>query len=144
MPADYKIDREQKLVLSRAWGVVTIRDFLGHGHRLLADPDFRPDFRQLWDLTEITSTLTNFTELAEMAKVSVFAPTSRRAILAPVDVAFGVARMFQMLRESKGETGIRVFRDRAEALHWLETGEEPPPPPRHHSADPLKNSPHRA
>src|SRR5437879_3373414 len=119
MPAEYQIDLPRRLVLSRAWGEATSADFIAHGHRLLADPGFSPDFRQLWDLTELKQSHTDFSQLAEMAKMAVFAPTSRRAFLAPVDVAFGVARMFQMLRETKGETGIRVFRDRAEALHWL-------------------------
>ncbi len=105
-------------------------DLTDHGERLRADPDFKPHFRQLWDLTEITKSELSYAELTGMAKISVFAPTSRRAILAPVDVVFGMARMFQMLKESEGETGIRVFRQRSEALRWLETGEDPAPPPR--------------
>lgn len=130
MPAEYQIDHARQLVLSRAHGVTTTADYLAHGHRLRADPDFRPDYRQLWDLTEITKGNTNFSELSDMAKVNIFAPTARRALLASSDVAFGLGRMFQMLRETKGETGIRVFRDREEALRWLETGVDPDPKPR--------------
>ena len=141
MPAEYQLDLKKRIVLSRAWGVPTIEDFMGHGQRLLADPDFRPDFRQLWDLSEITHSAANFVELMEMAKVTVFSPTARRAILAPIDVAFGIGRMFQMLRESKGETGIRVFRDRAEAMQWLETGEAPPPAARLGSTNPINQPP---
>jgi hypothetical protein len=130
MPAEYQIDQAQGLVLSRAWGVLQREHLIGHGERLRADPDFKPHYRQLWDLTEITKSELSYTELTAMAKISVFAPASRRAMLAPVDVVFGMARMFQMLKESEGETGIRVFRKRSEALRWLETGEDPAPPPR--------------
>jgi len=38
-------------------------------------------------------------------------PESRRAIAAPSDVLYGLGRMFEILRENAGETGIRVFRD---------------------------------
>ncbi len=130
MPADYQIDKTQDLVLSRAWGALNRADLIGHGERLRGDPGFKPHYRQLWDFTEITKSELSYTELAAMAKISVFAPTTRRAMLAPVDVVFGMARMFQMLRESEGETGIRVFRKRSEALRWLETGVDPVPPPR--------------
>ncbi len=130
MPADYQIDKTQGLVLSRASGVMLREDLIGHGERLRADPDFKPHYRQLWDFTELTKSELSYAELSVMAKINVFAPTSRRAILAPVDVVFGMARMFQTLRESEGETGIRVFRKRSEALRWLETGVDPAPPPR--------------
>lgn len=130
MPAEYQIDKSQGLVLSRAWGVLLREDLTAHGERLRGDPDFKPHYRQLWDFTAIAKSELSYTQLTAMAKISIFAPTSRRAILAPVDVVFGMARMFQMLKESEGETGIRVFRERSEALRWLETGVDPAPPPR--------------
>lgn len=130
MPAEYQIDRSKGLVLSRAWGRIGKQDMIDHGNRLLADPAFQPDLRQLWDLTEITESSLDFADLTSMSQVNVFAPASRRAVLAPADVAFGMARSFQMLRETKGESGIRVFRERSEALRWLETGVDPAPPPR--------------
>jgi hypothetical protein len=143
MPAEYRIDREKRIVFSRAWGETVPDDFRAHGQRLVADPDFSPDHRQLWDLSEITISNTDFEALSRLSQTTVFAPTARRAFLAPLDVSYGIGRMFQMLRESKGETGIRVFRDRAEAMRWLETGEDPPPPPRVGSSNPLKNPPPR-
>ena len=130
MPSEYQIDQAQGLVLSRAWGALSRADLMDHGQQLRKDARFKPHYRQLWDFTEITKSELSYAELSAMAKVNVFAPTSRRAILAPVDVVFGMARMFQMLRESEGETGIRVFRKRSEALRWLETGVDPAPRPR--------------
>jgi hypothetical protein len=144
MPAEYQIDREQKLVRSRAWGVTNKDDLSKHGHNLLADPAFQKDFRQFYDLSEVTKFDVSFSDLVEISKVNVFAPTARRAILAPNNVGFGLVRIFQSLRDAKGESGIRVFSDRAEALRWLETGADAPPPPRPHSANPLRNSPRRA
>jgi len=37
----------------------------------------------------------------------------------PNDVIFGLARMYEILRELQGETGIRVFRTLDEALDWV-------------------------
>jgi hypothetical protein len=130
MPADFQIDQAQGLVRSRAWGVLNRSDLTSHVARLRADPTFQPQFRQMWDFTEVTRSELTYAELTEMAKISVFSPKSRRAILAPADAIFGMARMFQMMRESHGETGIRVFRKRSEALRWLEAGVEQPVSPR--------------
>ena len=47
------------------------------------------------------------------------APDSRRAILVDSDLKFGLARMFEELRDTMGEKGIRVFRNLDEALDWI-------------------------
>ena len=129
MPADYRIDRAKGVVFSRAWGPVSKQEMRDYGRRLRADPDFRPELKQLWDLTAITRTSLDYTELTALAQTRTFAPDSRRAILAPHDLAFGMARMLQAVREKAGETNIRVFRTWPEALRWLELGEEPARPP---------------
>ena len=119
MPADYKIDKERRLVMSTASGAFTLADALAHGEKLLKDPDFEPNFSQLMDLTQITAWEIDPEELRSMAQLNVFSPQSRRAILATTDVVFGYARMFEMLRDFAGETGIRVFRNRDDALAWV-------------------------
>jgi hypothetical protein len=35
------------------------------------------------------------------------------------DLFFGFSRMFGMLREDAGETGIRIFRNLDDALDWI-------------------------
>jgi len=54
MPAYFKIDKEQKLVMSTAAGVFTMADVLEHQEKLLKDSDFDPSFSHLVDLTHIT------------------------------------------------------------------------------------------
>jgi hypothetical protein len=44
---------------------------------------------------------------------------SRRAILVDSDLKFGLARMFEVLRDTMGEKGIRVFRNLDDALDWI-------------------------
>jgi hypothetical protein len=119
MPAYFKIDRERRLVMSTMDGVFTLADGLAHQEKLQKDPDFALDFRQLLDCTHVTKLELKPEEVRTLARKTVFFSESRRAILVRSDLAFGLGRMFLIFREIQGEKGVRVFRDRDEALHWL-------------------------
>jgi hypothetical protein len=119
MPAFYKIEKENRLVLSTASGVVTMAEVLAHQQKLSADPDFNATFSQLMDVSHITKIELTTEDIRRLAQETLFSPTTRRAILVNSDAAYGFARMFQMLRESAGETGIEVFRELNEALEWV-------------------------
>ncbi len=122
MPARHAIDQAHAIVTSTGWGVLTRQDLIDQTQRVLADPEFNPNYRQLWDLSAVTEFTTSFADMMTLAEVDVFAPTARRAVFAPNNAIFGIARMFEMLREAHGEKGIRVFRDRASAMRWIEDG----------------------
>src|SRR5258708_16593245 len=119
MPTSYKIDKARRLVLSEGSGLLTMPDLLAHQDKLASDPDFSADYSQLYDLTQVTDVEITPNDVRRLAQRSVFLPNARRAVLVSSDVVFGLSRMFEVFRESLGETGIRVFRDRAEALAWL-------------------------
>jgi hypothetical protein len=119
MAAFYKIDKERHLVMSTGAGVLTLPDLLAHQEKLLADPDFSPDFSQLWDLTHVTDVELTSKDVHRLAQRSIFSPDSRRALLANTDHVFGMGRMFEILRENFGERGIRVFRNLDDALEWV-------------------------
>lgn len=117
--ASYKIDKERKLVLSFGEGVLTREDILGHMERLSKDPDFDPDFSQLADFREVAGMEFGPKDVRDFAERDIFSPRAHRALIVKNDVQFGFARMFEIHREMKGETGIRVFRDFDEALDWI-------------------------
>ncbi len=119
MPAFYKIDRENRLVMTTASGVFTLADILAHEEKLRLDPDFDPSFSQLLDASHITKLEITSEHIRRLAQDSLFSPDSRRALLVSNDAAFGLARMFEILRESAGDTGIEVFRSLDEALEWV-------------------------
>ncbi len=123
MSAFYKIDKERRLVLSSGTGVLTKEDILGHMERLSKDPDFDPEFSQLTDFTKITALEIVPEDIRQFAQKNLFSPHSRRALLVKDDLQFGLARMFEIHRELKGETGIRVFRTLDEALDWILAGD---------------------
>lgn len=119
MPAFYKIDKERRLVMTTASGVLTMAEALGHQTKLLQDPDFDPSFSQLMDLTQVATFEVSISDVRKLAQPKVFSPDSRRAILVDNDYAFGAARVFETLRDIAGEKGIRVFRNLEEALDWV-------------------------
>jgi hypothetical protein len=119
MPAFYKIDKGQRLVLTTASDVFSFADALEHKDKLLKDPDFDPDYSQIINFSQITRIDITAEEINAFAQFNIFSPQSRRAIIAPGDVAYGMSRMFSVLREQYGEKGIRVFRTLDEALEWV-------------------------
>jgi hypothetical protein len=46
-------------------------------------------------------------------------PTGASPCKKALDTLGGLARRFELLRESKGEEGLRVFRHLEEALDWV-------------------------
>jgi hypothetical protein len=48
MPALYKIDKQRKLVMSTAAGMVSVAEALAHQEKLSKDPDFDPASLSYW------------------------------------------------------------------------------------------------
>jgi hypothetical protein len=122
MPSAYKIDKERRLVTSSAWGVVTREDVMGHQQKITADPDFVQTYSQLLDFTRTTKLEFTAADVQAFAARRIFAPSAKRAIVVPDVELFGLARMFEILRDSKGDEGIRVFTKMEEAREWLGVG----------------------
>jgi hypothetical protein len=119
MPTFFKIYKERRLVMSIVSGVVTLADALAHRQNLRKHPDFEPSFSQLVDLSNVTKIEFSRQDVERFAEDTIFSLDSRRAAVATCDVTYGLARMFEMLRESKGEGGLRIFRNLDEALDWV-------------------------
>jgi hypothetical protein len=118
VPASYQIDKSRRLVISTASGFLTAADILAHQRKLLVDPSFDPDCSQIVDCCAVTGIDLSPDDVRTVTAATIFSAHSRRAIVVATDEQFGFARMFKMMREAQGEHGIRVFRDRAEALRW--------------------------
>lgn len=117
MPVDYRIDSERRIVFSTGAGAITVQEILAYQKRLGADPAFSSDFSQLFDYREALADQLRTTDIQGLAETDVFSSTSRRAFVVSQDVTFGLARMFEMFRDSTQH--IMVFRDMDEARQWL-------------------------
>ena len=123
MPADYVIDAEHRIVYSRAWGEFTEADVLVHRQRLTADPQFDPTFRQLADFSGVTCLALTYASVNALTSSDPWHPEARRAFVAPADVVFGMARMYEMLLGEQ-KSNIAVFRRAEEAERWLHIDED--------------------
>ena len=118
MAISHTIDAEHGLVLCRAWGDLTNEDLHRHYEEIQADPAFQRSYRQLGDLREVTRLTADSAAIAAAASLQVFAPGTRRAIIAPSDITFGLARMFASYAEDVGQL-VRVFRHAEDAEAWV-------------------------
>lgn len=119
MPASFTIDHERRLVLSRAWGVVEDGDLQANQREVAADPRFEPGYSQLYDFSEVTEVRATNEGVRGLVRTSVFARDSRRAIVAPSDIVFGMVRMYELTGDLDPRV-FRVFRNIGEAMAWLE------------------------
>ena len=142
MPLEYRIDRERRVVFATA-------------ARTLSDEDLFVYQREVWSRSD----LTGYDEVVDLGQVEGFvqasgdrvralaelasamdepgASSSKVAIVAPQDLAYGFARMFETYRtlNQSGSKVVSVFRSMQAALDWLRaggsggpSGEGPPEP----------------
>jgi len=121
MPVAYRYDEMANRLLTRCEGAVTYAEVMEHFRNLTRDSRLRPNCDVLLDLSfiigsptggqmsEVTATLEEMHDLVSFGHC---------AVVAAVDVAYGLARMFQGFAWPLF-TGIRVFRTHADATAWL-------------------------
>ena len=119
MPADYTIDKSQRMVFSKAYGILTDQDIISHQEMLRDDPDFDPGYSQLVDCTNVTKADDLSTDaIYELARRHLFGAESKRAFIAPKKLLYGLFRMFQILTNDYPDELV-VFRDLTEARKYL-------------------------
>jgi hypothetical protein len=118
MPGAYIIDLPRQLVLSRGWGIISGDDLVAHASSLAADPRFESTFSQIIDFTGVDDVSVNTTTIHQLARLSPFGRGARRVFVAESDLIYGMARMFQMLREPVADE-VHIVRAMGPALEWL-------------------------
>jgi hypothetical protein len=117
MPASYRIDLHAGVVFSVYEGLVTNEEVLDHQKRMSSDPDFRPTMNHVLDARGVTRAAFTAFGIRLLATPSIFAPGSRRALIADAD-DYAYVRMFQALRSQSGED-IKVFSTVEDAHRWV-------------------------
>ena len=120
MPASFSIDLARRMVYSRGWGVLVDSDLRQTQRGLRETAGFEPDFSQLYDFSGVTEVRITGDGLRELSRQSPFHKEARRAIVVDSEVAFGMARMFQISGDRE-TSEFQIFRDREIALRWLES-----------------------
>jgi hypothetical protein len=117
MRADFIINTEHKVVFSYGWGTLTFEDICGHRTRLLQHAKFAADFRQIAMLSDVANMKLSSEEIETLAREPVFAPRTRRALVAAPSLHFGLSKMFEAYSDAQL---IGVFRSLNEAVVWAD------------------------
>jgi hypothetical protein len=120
MPCDCELDLERRWVRARAWGVVTYEDAMATRRKFLGDPNFTPDFYQIYDARDVTRMAVSASETGLLAMDAVFSAKSRRALVAPHSETYSFGQMFKIYRGINAyKDQIKLFRSIEEAEAWL-------------------------
>lgn len=112
----------EKFAAIRFSGVLTPAEFrAGLTSFTAREATLNPVPDRFADLTGLTKFEVNFLDIEQFAKArksTKFPNPFKSAIIAPSEVQFGYARMFQTLNDHP-QIDVRVFRNRMEACQWV-------------------------
>ncbi|MEQ8234925.1 MAG: hypothetical protein RLW61_07800 [Gammaproteobacteria bacterium] len=124
MPFTVSIDAERRRITSTWDGAVDRAQLFAYVECVWCDPAAR-ELDELVDFRAVTQVVLSGAAIAEFARYSRAldnpAVYARSAVIATVDLAFGLSRMFASLREGTPEERreFRVFDDAVAAERWL-------------------------
>ena len=125
MPISCRINHLRRIVLAAGHGILTDQDVFTYQKTVWSRKDIA-GYDELMDMTEVQQIVpppaARIRQLAEVAsKMESSNSTSKFAILAPSDVAYGYGRMFQAFRayQDGGVRNVEVFRTAEEVLTFL-------------------------
>jgi hypothetical protein len=125
MPIAFRVNHDARVVAAAAYGVLTDAELFRYQQEVWSRADVA-GFDELVDMTRVTRvelpSTNRIRELAQLAAAMDSATSSSRfAIVASTDFAFGLGRMFQTHRhlEPSSTKEVGVFRTMQEALTFL-------------------------
>ena len=125
MPIAVHIDHARRLVIAQASGVMSDEEVFGYQREIFSNPAVA-GYDELVDMTLVEEIqLPSHERARELAALSASMDPpgveTRFAIVAPQSVAFGLGRMYEMLRELQPGSGkkVVVFRTQQEAMVFL-------------------------
>jgi hypothetical protein len=126
MPSNYEIDPVRRIVIVTLSGELTDEGLFKLYDELKETPETRSDFAILIDLRQASGrNLTSAGVGALAQRPLMLSRETRRAVVVPSDFGSGMARMYNAFREAQGGK-VAIFRNFAEAMRWIETGEAEP------------------
>ena len=122
MRIERQVNAADRVVILSVSGDLGDQELPAIASELEKDPEVQPDFSLLIDLREASGRSVTSAGVRALADRSlVLSPESRRAVVVPSELGFGMARMYEILRENP-RGAMQVFRDFDEAQRWVTTG----------------------
>jgi hypothetical protein len=125
MPADYEYNAETRRLRTKLWGSVSDADLVLLAKSVAEDERIVCDTKELVDLSGVERVNVSQDGLRSVTEVELANPEKfqgfRSAIVAPTDLLYGMARMFENLSKSLGAPSRnKAFRDEEAARAWLD------------------------
>ena len=134
MPTVHRIDHANRIVLVRAYGVLTDEDVFTFQHTVWSQPEVA-GYNELGDMTYVTDiAIPSIHRVRDLAMTAAEMDPSdadaKFAIVAREDIGFGLGRRFQAYREleKSSRKEVCVFRTLEEAFAWLQIKDPPAMP----------------
>jgi hypothetical protein len=125
MPIEFTIDHARRLVTATGRGTLTGQDVYGYQRDVWSRADVQ-GYDELLDMREVEHidlpSIDNMRALAGLAaSMDIPASSSKFAIVATSDEAFGLSRMYETYRQLEGKSTkqVGVFRTLTEAYAYL-------------------------
>ena len=123
MPISFNFKPEYNVVICRHVGTIDDQEFISSYHSLFEEDRFDPAMDLLVDLRQADSSKRSQEAIQEFAGylkgwMQKTEERSRVAVIAPEDVSFGLARMYEVYAEP-AHRDFMVFRETNAALEWL-------------------------
>lgn len=121
MPIRSRIFAPLGLVVSQAYGQMTLADLRANRSFVVNHPHYRQALALLFDLRRVTDVAMTSNEIRDHAQFgdSGEARYRRIAILVDGDLTFGLARIFQAYARRYDEHTLALFRDSGQAWRWV-------------------------
>ena len=125
MPITYTISRKERLITAHPTGFIRADDLHQLIRALLADPDFVPGLRGLYDSREAEPDITvlQLAEVANEVRELLNRGLGRIALVAQSQATYRVEKTFSVLARAIG-IDVDVFREIEAAEAWLEDNNE--------------------
>ena len=123
MPMTTRFDLETGLRFHTITGEVTLEGIREWLMETYAHPDFKAGQHAVWDLTEAHGSVSRKEIRSLAAAVSEAFPGAEQvkvALIVSREVHYGISRMYEQILDEDAPIRIGVFRDRDEALIWLD------------------------
>ena len=120
MPFATSFYRDQRLIITRAWGQITFADVRAYQQELGQRPEFDPTWAHVVDARDVVQFDLSSADIRDLAATSVLAPAARRAMVATDRATFGLFRMYGTLFELQVDgSAVGVFTTLDEAIEWV-------------------------
>src|SRR5436189_2836931 len=120
MPFETNFHPSWRLMITRAWGHITLADVRAYQQELAARPEFDPTWGHVIDAGGAVQVDLSSEEIGQLAATSVLAPSARRAMVATDGAIVGLFCMYRTLFELQVDgSAVGVFTTLREAIEWV-------------------------